>query len=154
MGWPLRKRAYGVGLPCTRWPRLSPLRGKSALRGGASGTLAKLMRVMLLVPALFVVIFFQRKEDQEADVPFAVPWFIVAFAGLCGLRTFGVLTDSVAEVMGFLGSVFLTAGMSALGLRTDLRHIHRLGAAPLVLGAVVWCGLVLFALVLILLLVR
>lgn len=122
--------------------------------GGASGTLAKLMRVMLLVPALFVVIFFHRKGEQETDVPFALPWFIVAFTVLCGLRTFDFLSEQFVDFMGFLGTVFLTAGMSALGLRTDLRHIHRLGVAPLVLGVVVWSGLVLFALALILLIVR
>ena len=32
---------------------------------GASGTLAKLMRVMLLVPALFVVIFFRRGSGGQ-----------------------------------------------------------------------------------------
>ncbi|WP_245183237.1 MULTISPECIES: YeiH family protein [unclassified Haematospirillum] len=118
---------------------------------GVIGTLAKLLRVVLLVPALFIVVFFQRRQNcDDVHVPMGLPWFVVGFTALFVMRSAGVLPGSVEEHAGLLATMLLTSGMAALGLRTDFRQLHRLGMAPLLLGCVAWIAMVALALVLLL----
>lgn len=114
---------------------------------GVTGTLAKFLRVVLLVPGLFIVVFFHRRHSQDdVHVPLGLPWFVVGFGVLSVLRTAGFLPGPVEEYAGLVTTILLTSGMAALGLRTNLRQLGRLGMMPLLLGCVSWFTMVTLAL--------
>ncbi|GJG89576.1 UPF0324 membrane protein [Gemmatimonadetes bacterium T265] len=141
---------YGVlaGLTVYAVPQVLAAAFPVSVLSGQVGTLVKLVRVLMLGP---VVVFFalrhQRAERAEARTRTAVdgaertagaprprfsltrfvPWFIVGFLVLAGLRSAGVLPAAVAAPARALSAWLTIAAMAALGLGVDLKGIARVG---------------------------
>lgn len=128
---------YGVlaGLSVYAVPQVLAAAFPVSVLSGQVGTLVKLVRVLMLGP---VVLFFAlRHRDTVTDAsngtkpPFRltrfVPWFIIGFLALAGLRSTGVIsTNWVAPTREL--STWLTVGaMAALGLGVDLKTLRRVG---------------------------
>ncbi|HTW26564.1 MAG TPA: putative sulfate exporter family transporter [Acetobacteraceae bacterium] len=110
------------------------------------GTLVKLMRVLMLGPVVLVLSLLTRRLRDETDeaLPHVttgdrpkpgrpglhrlVPWFIVGFLAMAGLRSGGVLPAPVLGPMAVAASLLTVVSMAALGLGTDLRTVARSGA--------------------------
>jgi uncharacterized integral membrane protein (TIGR00698 family) len=118
-----------------------------------TATLVKLVKVVLLVPLLFTLVWLRRRaagaEAGRATVPF--PWFVVVFVAVMLLNSAldlpGPLKATIQDIDLFL---FLMV-MTALGLDTRLARLKAEGGAPrlLALGvlALVVSSAVAFALV-------
>jgi len=73
-----------------------------------------------------------------------VPWFIVGFLVLAGLRSAGLIPDASLAPTTWVANLLTVISMAALGLGTDLRVVARAGgrvtaavtASLLVLGAI------------------
>lgn len=139
---------YGVlaGLTVYAVPQVlaaaQPL-GASAV---AIGTLVKLVRVLMLGPVVLCLsILTQRLRDEPdeqmphvtaGDRPQAgrmpmhkmVPWFIVGFLVLAGLRSGGFLPVASLAPMKAAASILTVISMAALGLGTDLKTVASAGA--------------------------
>ena len=147
-----------------------PVDGQAA---GEVATIAKLVRISLLGPAVFLVgIWYANQRRKEAvyigkPVRYSklVPGFVFAFMGIALLRTLGFLPDvtlhltdrfplgagdrtiDVAETMSLAGKWIMTAAMAGVGLSTAFQTMKAGGLKPLVLGvglAVLLGGLGLF----------
>ena len=124
---------YGVlaGLTVYAVPQVLAAAFPVSALSGQVGTLVKLVRVLMLGP---VVLFFALRYRGAADetrprfsITRFVPWFIIGFMLLAGLRSSGVLSDVWATRARTL-SVWLTvAAMAALGLGVDVRIVRRVG---------------------------
>jgi uncharacterized integral membrane protein (TIGR00698 family) len=100
------------------------------------GTLVKLVRVLTLGPIVVCFSLFGRALRKDSEGPIAsnrfnpfqlVPWFIIGFLVLAGLRSFGILPDSAAAPVLRLASLLTVVSMAALGLGVDIGILRRVG---------------------------
>ena len=127
---------YGVltGLTVYAVPQVLAAAFPVSVLSGQVGTLVKLVRVLMLGP---VVLFFALKHRNDADAPKAgatgfqptrfVPWFIIGFLALAGLRSGGAIPATAAAPMKALSTWLTVAAMAALGLGVDLTAIRTVG---------------------------
>ena len=95
---------------------------------GDTATLIKLSRVMMLPIVLIAVAFAVRTPGYKG---FPMPPFVIVFGLLVGLNSLDVVPDAVRQAMVQLSSVMLMLAIAALGARTSLPAMLRLGGAHL-----------------------
>lgn len=104
---------------------------------GETATIVKLVRVACLVPAVLILsIVFQSKRIQsDASVQpgsqFALPGFLVVFILIVTLNSFSVFSESVLLLMQTISSWCILAAVAALGVKTSLQDIIKVGPSPL-----------------------
>ncbi len=127
---------YGVlaGLTVYAVPQVLAAAFPVSVLSGQVGTLVKLVRVLMLGP---VVLFFALRErrsstrtsaaTQRFRVTQYVPWFIIGFLVLAGVRSAGLVPVALITPARALSQWLTVAAMAALGLGCDLRAILRAG---------------------------
>lgn len=128
---------YGVlaGLTVYAVPQVLAAAFPVSVVSGQIGTLVKLVRVLMLGP---VVLFFALKHRNDADAPPSVesarftitkfvPWFIIGFLTLAGLRSAGAIPSAWVGPTRSLSSWLTVAAMAALGLGVDLKALTKVG---------------------------
>lgn len=99
------------------------------------GTIVKLMRVLMLGP---VVLLLQLKRDAEHPTQISlahlVPWFIVGFFAMMGLRSFDLIPPQAATAARESSSVLTIVSMAALGLSVNMRTDFASGGRVLLAG--------------------
>jgi uncharacterized integral membrane protein (TIGR00698 family) len=118
-----------------------------SVEAGDFATIAKLFRVLMLLPVFLVIGFLFRARTsagQHGDFP--VPWFIGGFIACMLLATFDVLPAAVANAGLDLSKFCLVVAIAALGMKTNLRVLFKGSAAAL--GLVVAETLILFGIIL------
>ncbi len=109
------------------------------------GTLVKLMRVLMLGPVVLGLALLTRRFRDEADEaaphvtagdrPVAgrlplhelVPWFIVGFLVMAGLRSAGLVPRASPATTASVANLLTVISIAALGLGADLRMVARAG---------------------------
>ena len=131
------------------------------------GTVVKLVRVLMLGPVVLLMSLVASKLRDETDEPTPhvtagdrpkrgrpalhqlVPWFIVGFLVVAGVRTAGLIPGYVLEPTAIVANLLTTVSMAALGLGVDIRVVAKAG--PRVTGAVtvslIVLGLISFGLI-------
>jgi uncharacterized membrane protein YadS len=119
------------------------------------GTLAKLVRVLMLGPVCIVLsLLAPRLQDGAVDrqamarpkISQLVPWFIIGFLALMGIRSAGLVPQAVIAPAGQVATTLTIISMAALGLGCDVRTVARAGGrvtaavvlSLLVLGVIGW----------------
>jgi uncharacterized integral membrane protein (TIGR00698 family) len=124
---------------------------------GDAATIVKLTRNLAIAPILIGATFLvasERPRSVGGAVASAVPWFVVGFVALAGLRSLGILDVTLPtgvalwQVLSDLAGWAILTALAAVGLSTDLRAIVRLGPRPLLVGVVLWVAIVLAGLLL------
>jgi uncharacterized integral membrane protein (TIGR00698 family) len=116
-----------------------------------TGTVVKLVRVLMLGPVILVLSLLFRGRAPEAEGPGLhrlLPWFIVGFLLMIALRSFDLIPQAVLSPMAAASGLLTVVAMAALGLQTDIRAVARAGgrvvaAVVLSLGALVLLALML-----------
>lgn len=116
------------------------------------GTLVKLVRVLMLGPVVLVLSLLSGRLREETDEPaphvtaggrpaprriaihHLVPWFILAFLGMAGLRSAGLIPTSALAPISVVANRLTVVSMAALGLGVDIRTVAKAG--PRVTSAV------------------
>lgn len=148
---------YGVlaGLTVYAVPQVLAAAFPVSALSGQVGTLVKLVRVLMLAP---VVLFFALRYREDARdaatrprlrLTRLVPWFIVGFLVLAGLRSTGAIGPAAAASMKELSTWLTVAAMAALGLGVDLRAIARVGRPVILTVSASLAALVVLAVALI-----
>ena len=114
------------------------------------GTLVKLVRVLMLGPVVLGLSLLARRLRDEPDaaaphvtagarrgpgrLPLSrlVPWFIVGFLVLAGLRSAAVIPQATLAPVADVANLLTVISMAALGLGTDLRAVARAGGRAVV----------------------
>jgi uncharacterized integral membrane protein (TIGR00698 family) len=109
------------------------------------GTLVKLVRVLMLGPVVLGLSLLTRRLREAVDEPSPhvtagerpapgrlplhrlVPWFIVGFLGLAGLRSAGLIPGAALAPIASVATLLTVISMAALGLGTDLRVVAGAG---------------------------
>ncbi|MFC4618804.1 YeiH family protein [Camelliibacillus cellulosilyticus] len=104
--------------------------------------LAKLGRVLLLVPLSFVLIWWMKrkeagKKNADSNVKIEFPWFLIGFIimSLFGSYVIGkviVVPESVMNGVSTLTTFILTAAMVGLGLNVSLKDLRSKALLPLI----------------------
>lgn len=100
-----------------------------------TATLVKLTRVLMLGPVLFVLSLRGRGDGRRTPFRRIVPWFVVGFAAMMVLRSFGLIAESLLPWMRETATVLTMISMAALGLEVDLRDVFSAGGRVLAAGA-------------------
>lgn len=107
---------------------------------GEFGVIAKLTRVALLIPTVFVLVWWINRRlvacgDSSRQATFTVPWFLIGFIVLVCVNSAGIIPGSVKPPVVQLTSFLLALALAAMGMETDIRKIVEKGLRPLMLGA-------------------
>ncbi|MGR3321757.1 MAG: YeiH family protein [Pseudooceanicola sp.] len=95
---------------------------------GDTATIAKLFRVAMLVPVV-LLIGLGARAGRGAGAPF--PWFVAGFAALVVLNSLGAVPQALAGGLSALSGWCLVTAIAALGIKTSLKALFEVGAAPL-----------------------
>ncbi|WP_425982769.1 YeiH family protein [Brevundimonas sp. TWP1-2-1b1] len=119
-----------------------------------TGTVVKLVRVLMLGPVILALSLIFRDRAPPASKPGLhrlLPWFIIGFLVMIALRSFDLIPQNALPPMAAASGLLTIVAMAALGLQTDIRAVARAGgrvvaAVILSLGALVLLALVLIRL--------
>jgi uncharacterized integral membrane protein (TIGR00698 family) len=128
---------YGVlaGLTVYAVPQVLAATAPLGMVAVQMGTLVKLVRVLMLGPVVLVLsVISQRRGEGSAQAVGGriklhkmVPWFIVGFLALAGLRSADLLPHLLLSPMAVAANVLTIVSMAALGLSTNVRSVARAG---------------------------
>jgi len=71
-----------------------------------------------------------------------VPWFALGFVAMAGFNSLGLLPTTVTGTLIDIDTALLAIAMAGLGLTTDITAIRTAGVKPLLLGAILFVGLI------------
>jgi uncharacterized integral membrane protein (TIGR00698 family) len=106
---------------------------------GDYAVLTKMLRVTLLLPVVTVVALGVRHRFVRADVgskDSLLPPFLIAFVCLVAVNSLGLVPAAVAGAMSEVSRACLTVAIAAVGLKTSLADMKKVGARAAVLLAV------------------
>jgi uncharacterized integral membrane protein (TIGR00698 family) len=100
----------------------------------AISLLAKLGRVLLLVPLCFILVgWMKRKNDSKRGaVKIEFPWFLIGFMITSVIGTYISMPKSLLLDIGSLSSFLLTAAMVGLGLNVSFAALRSKALKPLI----------------------
>jgi uncharacterized integral membrane protein (TIGR00698 family) len=114
---------------------------------GDTATLVKLFRVALLLPVVLAISFalqssVGRPEPAEARPPL-LPAFLAGFAALVVVNSMGWLPQGAAQGLQEASRWCLVVAIAALGTRTSLGDLARVGWRPVavIVGETLFVGL-------------
>jgi uncharacterized integral membrane protein (TIGR00698 family) len=118
---------------------------------GDIATVAKLSRVLLIVPILLGLGWQSRRTQMPGQAPktLSIPWFVLFFAGLVLLNSLQIFPDALKATVAQVNQVLLCMALAAMGLETYLAKLVNLGLKPLLLAGLSWLFLSLTSLMLI-----
>lgn len=106
------------------------------------GTIVKLVRVLMLGPLLVVLSIIMTRAQRapsDSDAPSVrvnwtgvVPWFIIGFILLSGLRSTGLIPKPWLPPIDEVSILLTIVSMAALGLGVDVRTVARAGTRVIV----------------------
>ncbi|MEO3430892.1 putative sulfate exporter family transporter [Pelagibius sp. CAU 1746] len=101
---------------------------------GDQATLTKLLRVALLLPAVFIIgLTFGARRGDESRAP--VPAFLLGFLALVCWNTWVGLDPSLRDVLVEVSRWFLLMAVAAIGIKTPIGAVVTIG--PRALGLLV-----------------
>ena len=115
----------------------------------AVAVVVKLTRVLALVPVTLVLAWRAGAADPTADERPGgraprwlrlVPPFLLLFVLAVAVAATGLLPAAAVAAAGTAVDLLVTGALAAVGLSTRLRDVARAGAAPVLLGALVWAA--------------
>ncbi|HEX3423120.1 MAG TPA: putative sulfate exporter family transporter [Sphingomicrobium sp.] len=141
--------AYGAlaGLTVYAIPQVLAATAPAGATAMHIGTLVKLIRVLMLGPVCVVLSLISSKLREEPDEPAPhvtagdrpragrpplhrlVPWFVIGFVAMIGVRSTGLLPPPVLTPIGETATIFTVISMAALGLGVDVRAVSKAGGA-------------------------
>lgn len=96
--------------------------------------ITKLLRVACLLPAVTVIAWWvARGGEKVGDARPAPPVFLFGFLILAAINSFGLIPHSVQSTMAQVSSFLIIAAIAALGIKTSLLALVRIGPKPVLL---------------------
>lgn len=143
----LDKLQYGIlaGLTVYAVPQVLAATAPLGALSVQTGTLVKLVRVLMLGPVILALSLGAEKWREETDEPpphvtagdrpqagrlaihRLVPWFIIGFLTLAALRSAGMIPTPALAPIATTANLLTIVSMAALGLGVDVRSVARSG---------------------------
>ena len=119
---------------------------------GALATIVKLTRTLFIVPIVLMFSWIYARKEQPAggktkvDIVAIFPWFILGFLVMVGVRSTGLLPDSLVNATAFMSKFLLATALGAIGLKTSFKELAGVGIKPMVAGVIIDGSVVVVAL--------
>lgn len=112
---------------------------------GDIATYVKLLRVTMLLPVVFAIAFIAARAaggGAAAGPRPPVPMFLLGFAALVALNSFGLLAKPVTDAANEVSRWCLVTAIAALGMKTSFRALVAVGWRPVALMVLetLWIG--------------
>lgn len=115
---------------------------------GDIATIVKLLRVAMLAPIIVLATFVIKKISSEQDLssssPPILPGFVAGFIVLLVINSLGLIPQSVITLSSDLSKWALLSAIAAVGLKTSLREVAKVGYSAIVLLVAETCFIALF----------
>ena len=109
---------------------------------GEVGTVAKLSRVLFLIPVIIILGLSPVDRSEEKDASdkkrLPIPWFVIYFITLVAINSIFTIEPAIKDQIKIGNKFLLTMALAAMGLRMSFKQIRKTGLRPLCLGAVSW----------------
>jgi uncharacterized integral membrane protein (TIGR00698 family) len=124
---------------------------------GDVATVVKLTRNLAILPVLLGATWLVARSAASTDtdpsaarpsrmalVSRAVPWFVIGFVVVAGLRSAGLLDvtlpsgGTLADLCSTLAALLILVALTGVGMATDIRSLAAVGGRPFLLAAVMW----------------
>jgi uncharacterized integral membrane protein (TIGR00698 family) len=109
---------------------------------GDTAVIVKMLRVLLLAPALLLIGRFRCGRTGESSGKISFPWFVVWFGAVIAAQSLYAPPAPVRSALIELDTVILSGAMFALGVGTRWYQLSRAGVRPLLLAASLFGGLI------------
>ena len=116
----------------------------------ADAIITKLLRVAFLLPAIAGIAWWVARGGQAAgDARPSPPVFLFGFLALAALNSLGVVPPDVKAAVAQVSSFLIITAIAALGMKTSLLALARIGIAPvmLLIAETVFIGLLVIGLI-------
>jgi uncharacterized integral membrane protein (TIGR00698 family) len=149
----LKPETYGILAGSTLHEVAQVVAASSAIPGALqSGTMVKLLRVLLLVPVILGLAQFFRRNDFHA-APMQKPWFVGGFflmglvntALLMGVPQFHSLWLRLDQQILTLANFLMAMAMAGLGLQVDMTTLRKDGLVAIRVAVIGWGALLVVA---------
>jgi uncharacterized integral membrane protein (TIGR00698 family) len=102
---------------------------------GDVATYVKLLRVSMLLPVVFSIAFVVSRAAQggPSSAKVNLPLFLVGFAVLVALNSFGLLPKVAADAANDVSRWCLVTAIAALGMKTSFKDLAAVGWKPIAL---------------------
>jgi uncharacterized integral membrane protein (TIGR00698 family) len=112
---------------------------------GDVATYVKLLRVTLLLPIVFsIAMLYRRAVEPGAKAVAPVPKFLLGFAALVVVGSFGLLPKAAVDAASEISRWCLVTAIAALGMKTSFKSLLAVGWRPvaLMVAETLWVGVV------------
>ncbi|MCM1293429.1 MAG: YeiH family protein [Bacteroides sp.] len=113
----------------------------------AVAIIVKMIRVMLLIPVLFVLGAWVAMKSRGATTKnsggkVAIPWFALGFLAVIAFNSFDLLPAGVVDTIEYIDTFLLTMAMVALGAETSFDKFKKAGPKPFLLAFMLYIWLI------------
>ena len=115
------------------------------------GIIVKMIRVIMLVPALLVIGYFvarasvqkinQHQPAEGGKSKITIPWFALVFLAVIGFNSFDLLPQPAISFINDFDTFLLTMAMTALGAETSIEKFKKAGVKPFLLASFLYIWL-------------
>jgi uncharacterized integral membrane protein (TIGR00698 family) len=109
---------------------------------GVTATIVKLARALAILPLAVGVAIYVGSRGKPGVGQFnfvaVMPWFVALFALAAAVASVGVVPATVLAALAVAGKYIMVVAFAGVGLSSDFKRLRSVGAAPLVLGAIIW----------------
>ena len=115
------------------------------------GIIVKMIRVIMLVPALLVIGYFvarasvqkinQHQPAEGGKSKITIPWFALVFLAVIGFNSFDLLPQPAISFINDFYTFLLTMAMTALGAETSIEKFKKAGVKPFLLASFLYIWL-------------
>ena len=140
----LSERAYGIYVGSTVHEVAQVVAAGRSVSDVAAGAavVEKMLRVMMLAPFLLLLSDAQHRGNAGGTAGphgtdrarVVIPWFTLLFIATSAMNSWNLLPTVWVRCLIQLDSLLLAMAMAALGLRTHVGTIRRVGVPPLMLA--------------------
>lgn len=110
---------------------------------GVLATIVKLTRTLFIVPVVLIFSWIYAKKEadsqraEKVELAKIFPWFILGFLAVVGIRSLGLVPESLVPGIAFLSKFFLSMALAAIGLKTSLKEVAGVGIKPMIAGVII-----------------
>lgn len=112
---------------------------------GSFAIIVKLTRTLSIVPAVLIFSYINERlntkhssmngENREkVNIKNIFPWFILMFLAVVGMKSIGVISQTLGEDISSISKFFMVMSLGAIGLNTNFKEVSKSGFLPMVHG--------------------
>lgn len=133
---------YGAlaGLTVYAVPQVLAAAAPAGLVAVQTGTIIKLLRVLMLGPVIFTLGILRGREARRAGKKLSifslVPWFIIGFVLVVIIRSCGFIPPEAVKVLLTVSSALTVVAMAGLGLSVNVRTVASAGGRVILASSI------------------